>query len=188
MPNTWGVGRHTALAVCLIALLVGTFAPGAVHSAVDSSTAGSAGTTVAFLEGGVLAELNDVRAAHGLRPLALSPQLSAAARQHNAEMLTDGYFEHESFGGSPFWKRIQRFYAKASFARWSVGENLLWSSPDIQAKRAVKVWMASPGHRENILEPDWREIGISALHVSSSVGTFGGGAVTVITTDFGIRR
>jgi uncharacterized protein YkwD len=177
-----GMGRRTALLTCLATLLVAALVPGAVRSAVDSRT------SMAALEGGVLSEVNTVRAAHGLHPLRLSPQLSAAARQHTSEMLTDGYFEHESFSGSPFWKRIQRFYSQGSFAHWSVGENLLWSSPDIRPRRAIELWMASPGHRENILDPTWREIGIAAVHADSSVGTFGGGAVTVITTDFGVRR
>ena len=179
----------TALVVCLHALLVGALAPGAARPAGGSRATGEAGTASPSSKDGVLAQLNDVRAAHGLRPLALNRRLSAAARQHNSEMLADGYFEHESVqrarrsgSGSSASTR------KASFARWSVGENLLWSSPDIRAKRAVKVWMDSPRHRENILEPGWREIGISALHASSSAGTFGGGAVTVITTDFGVRR
>ena len=176
------MARRAAFLTCLITLLVGALAPGAVLPAVDSRT------SMAALEGGVLAELNDVRAANGLRPLRLSPALSAAARQHTSEMLADGYFEHESFGGWPFWKRIQRFYARGNYDRWSVGENLLWSSADIRAKKAVELWMASPGHRENILAPTWREIGIAAVHADSSVGTFGGGAVTVITTDFGVRR
>ena len=129
-----------------------------------------------------------MRAANGLRPLSLSPQLAAAARQHTSEMLAKGYFAHESFGGGPFSERLQRFYAPGRSGRWSVGENLLWSSPDVQAKRAVELWMASPGHRENILAPAWREIGIAAIHANTSVGAFGGGAVTVITTDFGVRR
>jgi uncharacterized protein YkwD len=176
------MGRRTVLLATLTALFVGVLSPGAVHSAIGSQSK----VSVAALEGGVLAELNDVRAAHGLRPLRLNAQLSAAARQHTSEMLTDGYFEHESFDGSAFWKRIKRFYAPGK-GGWSVGENLLWSSNTLAAKRAVELWMASPGHRENILNGSWREIGVSALYSGASTGTFGGGPVTVITTDFGAR-
>jgi uncharacterized protein YkwD len=176
------MGRRTALLACLTALLVGVFSPGAVQSAVGSQSTRS----VASLEGGVLAELNTVRAAHGLRPLRLNAELSAAARQHTSEMLTDGYFEHESFDGSAFWKRIKRFYGPGA-GSWSVGENLLWSSNTLAAKRAVELWMASPGHRENILNRSWREIGIAALYSGTSSGTFGGGPVTLVTTDFGVR-
>src|SRR5262249_61612581 len=41
--------------------------------------------------------------------------------------------------------------------------------------------------RHNILTGRWREIGIAAIHADSAPGTFGGGPVTVITTDFGAR-
>jgi uncharacterized protein YkwD len=47
--------------------------------------------------------------------------------------------------------------------------------------------MDSAGHRRNILSTTWREIGIAAVHSTTSRGTFGGGAVTVITTNFGVR-
>jgi uncharacterized protein YkwD len=49
------------------------------------------------------------------------------------------------------------------------------------------MWMNSPGHRENLLSRRWREIGLGAVHVASAGGEFGGGPVTVITADFGVR-
>ena len=74
------------------------------------------------------------------------------------------------------------------FRPLSVGENLLWSSPDVDPAQAVQLWMASPEHRQNILTARWREIGVGALHADSAPGTNGGRAVTVITTDFGVRE
>ena len=127
--------------------------------------------------------MNRVRESHGLAPLGVSSSLAAAARQHSAEMVTDGYFAHDSHDGSPFWKRIQRYYGRAS-----VGENLLWVMPDVGAARAVGLWMASPEHRAVILEASWREVGIGAVHANTAPGLFLGRAVTVITTDFGARR
>jgi uncharacterized protein YkwD len=50
------------------------------------------------------------------------------------------------------------------------------------------MWMNSPEHRANILTPRWREVGISAVHVLGAPGTYDGRTVTIITTDFGIRR
>jgi Uncharacterized protein with SCP/PR1 domains len=46
-------------------------------------------------------------------------------------MAAKGYFEHESADGTAFWKRIQHWYGSSGFGFWSVGENLLWSSPDV---------------------------------------------------------
>ena len=71
---------------------------------------------------------------------------------------------------------------------WSVGENLLWSSPNVDPAGALKLWMNSPEHRANILTARWREIGVSALHVADAPGVYHGLEVTIITTDFGVRR
>ena len=97
-----------------------------------------------------------------------------------------GFFEHESLNGAPFWKRIERFYPMGR-SSWSVGENIFWETPDTSAASAVREWMGSPGHRENILAPEWREIGIGAVHLASARGAFGGHSVTIVTADFGAR-
>jgi uncharacterized protein YkwD len=82
---------------------------------------------------------------------------------------------------------VQRFYSPEGYQSWSVGENLLWSSGHLSADAALKLWMESPGHRKNILTARWREIGLSALKVSSAPGVYGGRDVVIITTDFGVR-
>jgi uncharacterized protein YkwD len=144
-------------------------------------------TGMEALDAGVLVQLNAIRTAHGLVPLKLNPTLTAAAEGHSAQMLDDGYFAHESADGSPFWKRLTA-YSSSAHGWWSVGENLLWSSPDVGAVHALQLWMASPEHRQNILTARWREIGIAAIHADSASGTYGGRSVTVITTDFGTRN
>jgi uncharacterized protein YkwD len=103
-------------------------------------------------------------------------------------MGTKGYFEHESFDSTEFWKRISRWYTSKGKRTWSVGENLLYSSPDVSADEGVELWMDSPGHRANILSRQWREIGLSAMHFDSAPGEFEGGAVTLVTADFGLRK
>lgn len=152
------------------------------------ATPGSEAVRMQSLETGVLASLNAFRKEHGLGPLRLSPSLSRAARQHSMEMAERGYFAHDSANGSTFDKRIARFYPMGFHRYWSVGENLLWSSPDIDAAGALKMWMASPEHRANLLKGEWREIGLSAVHVASAPGAFNGLEVTIVTADFGVRR
>jgi uncharacterized protein YkwD len=181
MADTTQMGRRTALVACAVALLAACVMPGAIRSAVDSRT------TLTALETGVLAQLNAIRVQHGLKPLKLNRELTAAARQHTFEMVDDGYFQHDSAGGTPFDQRIKQFYPPGAGAHWLFGENLLWSSPDVDAKGALAIWMASPGHRANILTPGWREIGIAAVHADSAGGDYDGLPVTVVTTDFGAR-
>ncbi len=144
--------------------------------------------SLSTLEQGVLADINTLRKQHGLAPLHLSASLSDAARQHSAEMAARGYFSHDSANGSSFDKRIARYYPIGRSSFWSVGENLLWSSPNVDAPGALDMWWNSPEHRKNMLTARWREIGLSAVHVPAAPGTYGGREVTIVTTDFGVRR
>jgi uncharacterized protein YkwD len=140
------------------------------------------------LSRGVLLNVNAVRRSHGLAPLVLSVSLNSAAAQHSNEMARLGYFAHESANGGAFDKRVARFYPMGSRRYWSVGENLVWAAPNLSAEEALKLWMNSPPHRENLLTSRWREIGISAVHVDSAPGAYGGGPATIVTADFGVRR
>jgi uncharacterized protein YkwD len=158
-----------------------------VVPATATSSPSRSGVTLTTLEAGVLQQLNAIRVEHHLVPLTLSSRLTVASKQHTTEMGDDGYFEHSSHDGTAFWKRILRWYPQAGFHTWSVGENLLWSSPDVGPARALDLWMHSPEHRANILSPHWREIGLSAVHFASAPGTYRGSQVTIITTDFGAR-
>jgi uncharacterized protein YkwD len=139
------------------------------------------------LEVDVVARINAQRTRRGLRALRVSRALTAAANYHTNQMGQLGFFEHESVNGAPFWRRIQRFYPSRR-GYWSVGENIFWESPDTNAATAVREWMQSDPHRQNILTREWREIGISARHFEDAPGAFGGRSVTIITTDFGVRR
>jgi len=183
VPILFGMagGRIGAvLAVALAAVAAG--APGA--SAAPRVPAAS----LSSLESSVLVDINAFRSQHHLARLRLSTALTRAARAHSGQMAAVGYFAHESADGSAFWKRIQTFYGSSRWQFWSVGENLLWSSPDVDAGGALKLWLASPEHRANLLSPKWREIGVSAVHAARAPGTFGGREVTIVTTDFGVRH
>jgi uncharacterized protein YkwD len=139
------------------------------------------------LDVSVLQRVNEVRGENGLPPLRLNVSLSRAAAAHTREMVASGYFGHQSTDGSPFWKRVERFYRSKGFARWSVGENLVWGSPVLSSDDAVQSWLESPEHRANLLSPNWTEIGLAATHVPSAPGTFGDRETTVVTADFGLR-
>jgi uncharacterized protein YkwD len=166
-------------ACAVSALALSASAPSARHGR---------GVTVDALERSVVTQINSFRRSHGLVALRVSTPLSRAAEQHSGEMARVGYFAHESADGSSFDKRIARFYPSGRRPYWSVGENLLWSSPSIDAAGALQLWLNSPPHRENLLTARWREIGISAVHVPAAPGAFGGEPVTIVTADFGVRR
>lgn len=140
------------------------------------------------LEARLLVELNRLRTGHGLAPLRLSRALGAAADAHSRDMGRRGYFGHDGPGGWRFAERMKRWYPQGAARFWSAGENLLWYSPELGADQAVRIWMRSGGHRRNLLSPQWREVGLSAIHVSSAPGAFEDLEVTILTADFGIRR
>jgi uncharacterized protein YkwD len=132
-------------------------------------------------------QVNVLRASHGLARLRISPALSAAANAHSASMAKKGYFSHNSANGASFSQRLAYFYPARGFRSWSVGENLLYGSPDIGAVRALKLWLASPPHRANLLNPRWREIGLAAVHSTSAPGVYHNAPATIVTADFGAR-
>src|SRR3954468_7536698 len=133
----------------------------ALAPATASAHRGAASARQTALETQLAQQINVVRRNYGLKPLALSSKLTSAAAAHTREMGTDGYFEHDSFDSTPFWKRVARWYPSRGWRTWSVGENLVSRSPDGSADSAVEMWMNSPPHRANLLSRSWREIGIS---------------------------
>jgi len=175
-----GLGALACLAVLAV-----------VAAPIASSSPTSAKRThasLAALETGVLQQMNAIRAQYGLQPLRANPGLGAAADQHSREMGVDGYFDHNSANGAAFWSRVAHWYPASGFARWEVGENLVWSSPDLSPASVVDLWMHSPEHRANILNPRWRDLGVGAVHLSSASGTYRDLPVTIVTADFGVRR
>jgi len=177
------MSRLRRLLVVLAALAV---------TAVAASTAPAAprshGATLSALESSVLVDINAFRARHGLARLRPSTPLTTAARAHSQQMAQDGYFAHNSADGSVFWRRLQAYYPSSSWRYWAVGENLLWSAPAVDGARALDLWVASPEHLRNLLDPQWREIGVSAVHIAGAPGVYHGLDVTIVTTDFGRRR
>jgi uncharacterized protein YkwD len=155
--------------------------------AVAAPQRSGARAAMAALESSVVARMNAVRRSHGLRSLRTSRRLRTAAVFHSKDMGRRGYFEHDSLTGTSFWRRIERFYPSRGFNSWTVGENLLWGSDTYDATFAVREWMESPPHRQNILSRDWREVGIGAVFFGRAPGEFGGRPVTIVTADFGSR-
>ena len=101
--------------------------------------------------------VNDERTQRGVAPLEWDERLVPVARAHSQEMFALKYFSHDSpVSGSPF-DRIRAagvFYSRA-------GENLAYAQSVVVAHRAL---MESPGHRENILRPEFTRIGIGIIN------------------------
>ena len=161
------------------------------NSGESNSSANSAASNekeLTSLNKQVAAAINDFRKKHGLNSLDVSNELNASARQHSMEMGAKGYFAHNSADGTLWWKRIMHYYPQGNYTYWTVGENLLFSSPSISAADAMKLWIGSPEHLANLKNKNWRDLGVSAVHVTDAGGVYDGYTVTIITTDFGARH
>lgn len=100
--------------------------------------------------------VNQERAKAGLRPLEMDPRLTQVARAHSREMFQLGYFAHNSpVSGTPFDRMRQ-----ADIRFVVAGENLAYA-PNVQI--AHEGLMNSPGHRANILRPEFRHVGIGII-------------------------
>ncbi|WP_043665757.1 CAP domain-containing protein [Streptomyces xylophagus] len=97
---------------------------------------------------------NAERARAGLPPLAVDPLLAAAAQAHSTDMVARAFYSHTSPDGSQPWDRA----AAAGSRRRTIGENIACGQRS--AAEVVEGWMNSPGHRANILKPDFTHIGI----------------------------
>lgn len=172
----------------ILALLA--LAVAVVHAPVSSARAQEDTKTqrLASLESSVVREVNRVRAARGLTPLRQAPSLRTAARSHTKAMLDYGFFGHDSADGTAFSERIKRYYTSRGWHSWSVGEALLASpTRQTEASAIVTAWMESPPHREIILSPAWRDVGIGALYAPVAPRAFGDTETVAVTADFGAR-
>ena len=161
---------------------------GAIAGTASASDATPAITErLQTLDGQILTRLNATRAAHGLRPLVVSDGLEKAAVTHSRDLIQAGVFQHDSPDGTSFVQRLKHFYSPSGYSSWTAGENILYNTADIDADTAIRAWLDSPPHRQNMLNPDWREVGIGSVHASTAGGTFGGAPTWVITMDFGAR-
>lgn len=131
--------------------------------------------------------VNRERAAHGERPLIVNGRLNRAAQGHTEEMISEDYFSHYSPTGDTPGSRIRAAgYIYSADLGYEIGENIAWGTRYLSTPTAiVEAWMASPGHRENILDARYRETGmgvVAAVPASDGHGQPG----ATYTQDFGV--
>jgi len=121
----------------------------------------------ATLEAAVVAGINAQRAAAGLPPLQLDPDLAMVARERSSDMAQKGYFAHVSPTGETFKSIMQSHGVACSWC----GENIAYNNyPDDQTVAVVlSSWMASPGHRDNVLRSTFSRVGVGVALGGSGV-------------------
>src|SRR6516165_669554 len=130
--------------------------------------------------------VNRQRVIRGERPLALNTRLQRTAQGHSRDMARRDYFDHSQGRADTLLRRMRAAgYIFSSRIGYEIGENIGWGTLWLATPRAmVAAWMASPGHRANILDPRFHDtaVGVSA-HPPSSLAR--GEAGAIYTQDFG---
>lgn len=159
-------------------IVVLAFTPSAAAQVSEAAYTGCGGVDAPIIndafEARVVELVNQHRAANGaLPPLKRVATLDKAARYHAADLGTDNYFAHDTFdrsGGSLVrvcgtFDRIRRWYDW-----WTAGENIGagYHTPE----EVMTGWMGSDGHRRNILNPNYREIGVGYFSGAGDYGVY----------------
>lgn len=155
----------------------------AAGSAAASSCAGSdlvpGSANVQQVAAATVCLLNEQRAAAGLPALSVDPTLGGMAADYAGDLVAGAFFAHVSPSGETLQDRL----AAVAYRYRAAGENLAWGTSGVaSAAQIVDAWMHSDGHRANILEPSFREIGIG---LAMGVPTGSGAAGATYVTEFG---
>jgi uncharacterized protein YkwD len=157
------------------ALSVSAIEPSKAEAADTVRTCGGGKIKLNAKEARTLKLHNQARKNRGIRRLCVHPKLTKAARAHSADMIRKDYFGHGNVG-----RRLKRFDYN-----WRVcAENIAGGSGRYgRPANVFKRWMKSSGHRSNILNRRFREVGIG-----TATGTYEGNkGYTMYTVDFGRR-
>ena len=129
--------------------------------------------------------LNVERRRRGLHRLRQNAGLALAGQRHVSDMVRHRYFAHSSLSGTRFDARIRRAGYLRGSAHATLGENLAWGGGRLAtARRIVRSWMQSPGHRANVLQPKFREVGIGIVR---RLPVAHGGRGATYAAEFGAR-
>jgi uncharacterized protein YkwD len=145
-----------------------------------------AGSNLGRIRAAILCLHNQIRAEHHLPLLREHKRLRKAALGHSRDMVHAHYFEHTTPSGVTMVDRILNAHYVREDQGWALGENLEWGTGSLSTPRgAMDAWMHSPGHRANILQRSFREMGVGVVAGVPVANADGGATYTV---DFGVRR
>jgi uncharacterized protein YkwD len=164
-----------------------THARGAAAGDCTNTTVTPEAGNLEIVREATLCLVNRERVTRGERPLRLDGKLVQTAQGHSESMADEGYFAHESPDGSTPLDRMRAAgYIDSQRVGYEVGENIAWGTLWLASPKAiVEAWMASPGHRANILDPHYVDTGLGVVpRVPGGLGE--GQAGAMYTQDFGV--
>lgn len=129
------------------------------------------GKTTSISSSEMLSLTNTQRIANNLEPFVLDPVLNQAAELKVKDMVDNNYWSHVSPSGVSPWSWIEG----VGYKYVGAGENLAKNYPDENS--ILNAWMTSSAHRDNILNPDYRAMG-----VASSQDVINGKLTTIVVS------
>ncbi len=123
---------------------------------------------------GLFQDTNAQRVQQGLPPLNLNDKLDQAASLKAKDMFANNYWAHNSPTGVTPWK----WFGDVNYQYNKAGENLAKNYATTQA--TVDAWMASPTHRANLLNADYKDVGFAVM-----TGTLDGQPTTLVVAEYG---
>lgn len=156
--------RFSLLAVAALSatLLLAMVAPGAAEARGCPGAGAHPGeVSIAKVRKATLCLVNKRRENREVRTLRHNRKLKKASVRHSRQMAEKNFFSHYSLNGDSSTDRIRATGYLNGSRSWTTGENIGWGADYRATPRAmVKAWMASPGHKANILSKKFRHIGI----------------------------
>ncbi len=126
----------------------------------------------------LLADTNNARQANKVKPLSINEKLADAAQAKANDMATKDYWSHYTPSGNAPWV----FVDAQSYQYNKLGENLATGFKDSQA--TIDGWMASPEHKENMLDTAYSEVGFGYANIAN-YNAAGGGPMTIVVAFYG---
>src|SRR3954447_16465618 len=174
--------RHLVAAAATLCILFSTAtsaqASAACPTDLDVPTAASPDAVMALL-----CDINTLRGQAGLRPLRWDWHLWVGAQRMAQEIGQEHFFAHVTPDGRNVADRMEPTGYIPDTPTWVLSENLGWGNNAVSSPLAIALgWMNSPGHRENMMDPDMRDIGIGMAEA-----TLDPGDGFIYVADFGTR-
>jgi len=129
---------------------------------------------LAAVEDEVIERTNTIRSSRGLPELSERDELNEMAQHHSNDMARDRFYSHGSTNGDSVSDRFDEFAPQCRSGSENIhmgrteSDMRVYESSEIvntrtvdgMARYLVQGWMNSPGHRENMLDPQWRSVGV----------------------------
>lgn len=156
-----GVRNRLAAAMAAASTLLAVSASASASVACPTDLEQPSTATAADAAFALLCDMNQLRARNGVSPLRWDWRLWVAAQRHASDMAAKHYLAHAGLDGRGLQERVQPTGYIPVNPNWIIGENLGFGTNRLSSPLSIALgWMDSRFHRENLLDPTFRDVGV----------------------------